>query len=108
MIRRRDIITLLGGAAAWPFAARAQQATMPVIGLLDQRSPEALADRVGGFRQGLRDVGFVNGQNAARISERNPRRRSLSHGGDGCEPRRATSSFYGLWASCVGEFCWSP
>jgi Cu(I)/Ag(I) efflux system membrane protein CusA/SilA len=32
----------------------------------------------------------------------------LGHGGDGCEPRRATSSFYGLWASCVGEFCWSP
>ena len=44
----------------------------------------------------------------SRISGRNPRRRSLSHGGDGCEPRRAISSFYGLWASCVGEFCWSP
>jgi hypothetical protein len=46
----------------------------------------------------------------SRISGRNPRWRSLSHGGDGCEPRRATSSFYfyGLWASCVGEFCWSP
>ena len=45
----------------------------------------------------------------SRISRRNPRLQ-LSHGGDGCEPRRATSSFsfYGLWASCVGEFCWSP
>jgi putative ABC transport system substrate-binding protein len=45
--------------------ARAQQAAMPVVGLLDQRSPDALADRLRGFRQGLRDAGFVEGQNAA-------------------------------------------
>jgi hypothetical protein len=44
----------------WPLAARAQQAAMPVIGLLDQRSPEELADRLRGFRQGLKDVGFVS------------------------------------------------
>ena len=44
----------------------------------------------------------------SRISGRNAHPRSLSRGGDGCEPRRGTSSFYGLWASCVGEFCWSP
>jgi putative ABC transport system substrate-binding protein len=57
---------VLGGAvAARPLAARAEQPTMPVIGLLDQRSPDELADRLRGFRQGLRDSGFVEGQNVA-------------------------------------------
>src|SRR5262245_39096407 len=65
-LRRRDFITLFGGAAAaWPIAARAQQTVMPVIGLLDQRSPEALADRLRGFREGLRDAGLVEGQSVA-------------------------------------------
>jgi putative ABC transport system substrate-binding protein len=54
--RRREFITLIGSAAvAWPLAAPAQQPATPVIGLLDQRSPDELVDRLRGFRQGLRD-----------------------------------------------------
>ena len=64
-MNKREFITLLGGAAAWPVAARAQQPAMPVVGLLDQRSPDELADRLRGFRQGLRDSDFVEGQNVA-------------------------------------------
>jgi putative ABC transport system substrate-binding protein len=64
-LKRREFITLLGGCAAWPLAAHAQQAAMPVVGLLDQRSPEELADRLRGFHQGLKDASFVEGQNVA-------------------------------------------
>jgi putative tryptophan/tyrosine transport system substrate-binding protein len=65
MIRRRDLIAWLGGAAVWPLAARAQQPAMPVIGLLDQRSPDLLTNRLRAFRQGLKEAGLIEGQNAA-------------------------------------------
>jgi hypothetical protein len=63
-LRRRDFITVLGGAAACPLAARAQQA-MPAIGFLASQLPDAITDRLRGFRQGLKDTGYVEGENAA-------------------------------------------
>src|SRR5215467_9166385 len=64
-IERRKFLATLGGAAAWPLAAHAQQAAMPTIGHLNPTSPEMDSDRLRGFRQGLKETGFVEGENVA-------------------------------------------
>jgi len=64
-VRRRKFIALIGGAGAWPLAARGQQSAVPVVGFMSSRSPEDSAHLVAAFRRGLAEGGFVEGQNVA-------------------------------------------
>jgi putative ABC transport system substrate-binding protein len=68
-MKRRAFITLLGGAAGWPLAARAQQAVMPLVGFLSTRGAADSENPVAAFHGGMKEVGLVEGENVNRLQE---------------------------------------
>jgi putative ABC transport system substrate-binding protein len=78
-VKRRDFITLLGGAAAWPLAARAQQPRMPVIGFMHTASADRFPHVVAAFSKGLKEAGYVDGQNTLLSRDLAPKRLELLH-----------------------------
>src|ERR1700693_3869612 len=77
MMRRREFVTLLAAAASWPQVARALEPASPIIGFLGEASPDLMASRVAPFRQGLDEIGYVEGRNVTidwRSAERQPNR----------------------------------
>src|SRR5262249_40438211 len=90
-MRRRDFITLLGSVSvAWPLAARPQQGVMPVIGFLNGASPEAYGLYAAAFRQGVKEAGYVEGQNAT-IADHTSDFHISNSKRDAAFPRRARS-----------------
>jgi putative ABC transport system substrate-binding protein len=86
---RREFVALLGGAAAWPLAARAQQPAMPVIGFLGSESQDGYAERLRGYSQGLKAAGYIEGE-ASGSQYRAPR--LLVHIGDPSSNQAALES----------------
>lgn len=69
-MRRRELLTILGGVAvACPIAVRAQLSASPVIGFLDSRSPDAVVNRLRAFHQGLKEAGYVDGENVSILTD---------------------------------------
>jgi hypothetical protein len=96
MSNRREFITLVGGAAAWPLVARAQQAAMPVIGSLTGHSRISFAAYLSAFQRGLADMGFVEGRNLAIP----PFRETVFD--------RACRRWRPIWFAARSPPCWSP